>query len=83
MNNKYFSFLLCVRDSGVDIYYNGIPIGVIKNGEFKIHQFIMPDGEKKDLTINNLPEPCEFKSLEELKNCIIEYISKIKDTSKI
>lgn len=51
-NNQYFSFLFCNHpekegnSAHLDIFVSGQPLGVIRNGEFELHQRVLPNGEK-------------------------------------
>ena len=80
MDLQYFSFLICSRTSGTQIYYNGRPIGEIKlDGKgFIAHEFTLIDGSKKTITINEITEPFPFNTIEELKTYLIQAISMIK-----
>lgn len=46
MTNEYHSFLVCFHPGHTDIYFNGLPIGVIRADVFTIHEHTMPDGTK-------------------------------------
>jgi hypothetical protein len=76
MYNSYFSFLICSHPDLINIYYTGIHIGSIHKGEFKICKIKQGDIER-ELTIQDLPDPCPFSTIEELKNYLIEIIKKI------
>ena len=75
---SYFSLLFCCRAAQTDIYYNGLPIGQIINGQFKIHQFKLPDGSLRPLTLQDFAHPCPFNSIQELKDKILETVGKIE-----
>lgn len=34
----YSSFLICFHENSTDVYVNGLPIGVIRDGKFEIHK---------------------------------------------
>ncbi len=40
----YSSILICFHDGHTDIFKNGLPLGIISDGEFKVHQMKNPDG---------------------------------------
>lgn len=67
----YFSFLLCDHGEIVNLYFNGMPLGTIKAGVFHPHEFTTPDGGKRTITINDLPEPCRFKDWAELAEHVV------------
>ncbi len=77
MTSNYFSFLLCFHTKQTDIYCNGLPIGQLINGEFKLHSYKLPDGSTRPLVLQDLGNPCPFNSVEELKNRVIEAIRTI------
>lgn len=60
------------------VYFNGLPIGTINNNEFNPHQSILPNGDKKVITLNDLKGPFPFKNIDELKSYLIEVINSIK-----
>jgi hypothetical protein len=75
---NYFSFLLCFHSKVINVYYCGLPLGCVEDNLFQLHQFTNADGSKRKLTINDLPEPCPFGSLEEVINNIIITLQLIK-----
>lgn len=48
----YTSFLVCIHDSIINLYVEGLPIGTIQNGKFQVHHLTLPDGTKKPVEIN-------------------------------
>lgn len=50
---NYHSFLICFHESHIDVYENGLPIGVIRDGKFQIHEHVMPDGTKVPVEISD------------------------------
>lgn len=87
--SNYFSFLICSHPADesseprkpvlINLYYSGIPIGIISDGLFAPHVFINPvNGSRKTITINDLPNPCPFKGFAELKAAVISAVSKIE-----
>jgi len=54
-----------------------LPIGVIQNNQFNPHEFILPNGDKKVITVENLKE-FPFSNLDELKLYLIDAINSIK-----
>lgn len=58
--SKYYSFLVCHHSDKVDLYVNGIPIGVF-TGEFQRHYRNMPDGSRLAIRFRDIvpPMPCE------------------------
>jgi hypothetical protein len=74
-NPNYYSFLICRHETHTDFYFTGRQIGVLRNGEFKIHEVVMPDGSKRELTIRDMPQPCPFESLAELRHEIEKLVS--------
>jgi hypothetical protein len=81
-NHKYFSFLIVNHDGVTDIYHNGIPLGVIKDGEFFVHQIKDTKGNLIDFDITSVPNT-PFKNLEELRVEITYFLATLipKDTS--
>lgn len=77
---SYFSFLICVHPSKVDLYYTGIPLGRIESGVFIPHTFPTPDGNRREVTVNDFPHPCPFKDIEEIKVAVQEYVKMIAFT---
>jgi hypothetical protein len=49
--SNYTSFLICFHPDHTDIYHNGLPLGVIRDGVFRIHENTMPDGTKVPVKI--------------------------------
>lgn len=43
---NYSSFLVCFHEKHTDLYQNGLPLGVVRDGEFYVHNNIMPDGTR-------------------------------------
>jgi len=80
--NNYFSFLFCFHPNQTDIYYSGMPIGHIREGIFAPHKFKLADGSFRELTIQDLPHPCEFGSIEELKEKLFTTINAISIKSR-
>lgn len=79
---NYYSFLICVHPTQVDIYYCGMPLGKIENGQFIIHEFLNPDTTKRTLTLQDLPNPCPFNSIDELKIAIHSFVDQIHMVDK-
>lgn len=75
---NYFSFLICNHSDHIDIYYNGIPLGVIKDDKFAPHHFKTPGGAANEVRVQDLPEPCPFNSFAEL----LAEITRIVNTCK-
>lgn len=52
--SNYRSFLICDHGHRQDLYYEGLPIGIVKDGQFESHSFVSPSGErrKKELPDN-------------------------------
>lgn len=69
---KYFSFLICFHEKHADIFLSGTPIGVIRDGQFRLHQIITPSGNLRDTTMRDLQNlvvgGCPFATLDELKD---------------
>lgn len=76
--SSYFSFLICFHPNIINIYYTGIHIGSIHNGEFKLCETVLANGEKIPLQIKSLPEPRPFATVEELKKLVIDVVNSIK-----
>ncbi len=74
----YFSFLICRHPKQIDIYYNGVPLGLIREGVFVPHQFKLLDGTGRSVGLNQLPEPCPFNSVDELKAELSQIVSTIQ-----
>lgn len=76
-----FSFLICFHDNAIDVFLSGMPVGVVKNGQFKLHQVADSKGNPKDISMENfkhLPySKIPFETIEELKEKLIELISLI------
>lgn len=49
---SYESFLICFHEQHTDVYRNGLPIGIIRNGVFEVHEHTMPDGSKHPVKID-------------------------------
>lgn len=49
--NAYQSFLLCIHDGQTNVYHNGLPIGVIRDGGFIVHKHRLPDGKEAAVKI--------------------------------
>lgn len=52
--SDYNSFLVCIRDTHVDVYQNGLPLGIVKDGVFQVHQRTLPDGTKQPVKIDTV-----------------------------
>lgn len=52
-----FSFLICFHNSAIDVFLSGMPVGVIKGGQFKIHQVTDANGNLRDISMK------DFKNL--------------------
>ena len=48
----YSSILICFHDSHTDVFKNGLPLGVITDGEFKVHQLKNPDSTTTPVKID-------------------------------
>ena len=83
--SPYFSFLICAHPYNVGVYYNGMPIGVVSNNKFNPYEFILLNGDKKVITLNEIKEPFPFKDLGELKTYLIEVVNSIQlgEVSKV
>lgn len=46
------SFLVCIRDNLAEIYIDGLPVGIIINGVFSIHQNKLADGSKYNIDLD-------------------------------
>lgn len=77
MNSNYFSFLICSHPNIINIYYTGVHIGSIHNGNFILNKLKRANGEESEITINDLPN-CEFDSINTLKEYLFDVIDKIK-----
>ncbi len=51
MMDEYDSFLICFHKQHIDVYHNGMPLGVIRDGKFEVYKFTMPNGTKHPITI--------------------------------
>jgi hypothetical protein len=51
MKDDYSSFLICFHPGHTDVYRNGLPLGVIRDGVFRIHETTMPNGSKVPVDI--------------------------------
>ena len=47
--SDYKSFLICFHPNQTELYKNGLPIGVIRDGQFKVHQRKLADGSAVDI----------------------------------
>ncbi len=47
----YHSFLICFHPGHTDVFQNGLPLGVIKDNQFHVHQNTRPDGSKVPVEI--------------------------------
>ncbi len=52
MSEKYDSFLICFHETQTDVYHNGLPMGLIREGRFEIHHRTLPDGGKYPVEID-------------------------------
>lgn len=52
MKTDYTSFLVCFHEKHIDIYREGLPIGVVRDGRFEVHQHTMPDGSKHPVKVD-------------------------------
>lgn len=77
MKSGYVSFLICQHPNVVNVFINGLPVGVIRQGKFEPHQFTNPDGTKRTIQLANLTPPFPFASLEEFKAAMIAAINQI------
>jgi hypothetical protein len=50
--SKYTSILLCIRESGAEVYVEGLPIGVVRGSAFERHIHKMPDGNTVPCSID-------------------------------
>ena len=53
---NYLSILIIKRGEKTEIYKNGLSIGEINAGAFKVHERIMPNGDKVSLSRTELNE---------------------------
>lgn len=67
--SNYFSFLICDHGEIVNLYYNGIPLGTITDGEFKA---------REGLQMENLPQPCPFKTRDDLVDRIYQHLRRLQ-----
>lgn len=51
MSAEYQSFLICFHPGHTDVFRNGLPLGVVKDGVFQIHHHTRPDGAKMPVEI--------------------------------
>lgn len=69
---KYFSFLICFHEGHSDVFLSGYPVGVIRDGQFKLNQIITPSGNLRDTTMRDLQSivvgGCPFSTMDELKD---------------
>lgn len=42
----YTSFLICFHGDITNVYQEGLPLGVIRDGKFEVHKHTMPNGDK-------------------------------------
>lgn len=47
----YHSFLICFHPGHTDVFRNGLPLGVVRNGVFHVHTNRMPDGTEVPVQI--------------------------------
>ncbi len=52
MRTNYTSFLACFHEKHTDVYHEGLPIGVIRDGTFEAHQHTRPDGSKHPVKVD-------------------------------
>ncbi len=74
--DNYFSLLICARPNNVELYVTGIPIGKIQDGAFIPHSFLLPNGEKKEVTINDLDIP--YGEIGQLKEALVNFVNSIE-----
>lgn len=77
MNDNYFSFLICSHPDKVDVYVNGLPLGVIKSGAFIPHEFLHVDRTKHVIKFEDIRPPVYFKNAEELKQYLHSVVNLI------
>lgn len=73
----YVSFLACFHPDVTNLYVNGLPIGLIEGGAFKVHEY-MVRGNPRPLRFHDLAHPVPFKTVEELKASLIAAIQAIQ-----
>lgn len=77
--SSYYSFLVCAHPEHVDLYYCGMPLGSITAHGFELHQFLnSATGTRRPLTLDDLPHPCPFETVEELKTALREFVGAIQ-----
>ncbi len=74
---SYFSYLVCYHPGHTDIYITGVPVGVIKDGIFLPHRFKMPNGDSRQVCIEDFPQD-SFKNEEDLKMFLNNVVSTIR-----
>lgn len=67
----YQSFLICFHPGHTDVYRNGLPLGVIRDGDFHVHKSRMPDGA--EVPVDVPPE---------LLNQVISTITSMQDATE-
>jgi hypothetical protein len=50
-SENYVSFLICFRTTA-EIYRNGLPLGVVRDGRFEPHEYTLPDGSKREVALD-------------------------------
>lgn len=66
MNDEYKSFLVCFHDGHTDVYKNGLPVGIIRNGQFFVHKQRMADGSEKEIEIDTDLLQAVYEALEKI-----------------
>jgi hypothetical protein len=74
----YYSFLICHHGARVDLFVNGIPIGIYTD-KFTPHHRIMPDGTRVACDYRNVAPPVP-PTVVELKAQLRAIIDAIPDT---
>lgn len=52
MSSNYTSFLICFHNDHTEVYVEGLPQGIIRNGVFQVHEYVLPDGSRKPVVLN-------------------------------
>lgn len=71
--SSYYSFLVCRHADKTDLYVNGIPLGLIRDGKFERAQIA-----GRPLQFSQLPDPLPFKTVAELKAELHRFVDAIE-----
>ena len=52
MSANYKSFLICIHPTQADVWREGLPVGVIREGKFICHSRELPDGRRVDVPVD-------------------------------